>query len=52
MSSTNTLQTIGTIDKEDTKIQRIKHAVTLQSCKYDRNERQARINYQGDEQKK
>jgi hypothetical protein len=44
-TTTNTLATTGTIDREDTKLQRIRHAVTLQSCNYNRNERQIRINF-------
>jgi hypothetical protein len=43
--TTNTLATTGTIDREDTKLQRIKHAVTLQSCKYNRQERYLRIKF-------
>ena len=41
----STLTTTGTINREDTKLQRIKYAVTLQSCSYNKNERQIRINF-------
>lgn len=40
-----TLETIKTLSTEEAKIQRIKDAVTLQSCKYNRQERFLRIKF-------
>ncbi|MGH9982988.1 MAG: hypothetical protein ACRD8W_03430 [Nitrososphaeraceae archaeon] len=40
-----TLETVESIKTEEAKNQRIKNAVTSQSCKYNRNERHYRIHY-------
>lgn len=40
-----TLETVETLSTEEAKLRRIRHAITLQSCKYNRNERHYRIHY-------